>query len=188
MNQIFACFTFLLIFAFAKTEAQRLEYDIIWLGKVGKLHIHKTINEDTQQIETNSEVKLPFYKLNWITTASFKNGRLMASNYRQLLNDKKREYTEISMTSDSTWKMTNDLGHHSFIDIKNPFFVSRLYFEEPLKEQFVFSERYAQPLELINYGNGHYQLLLPDGNTCDYFYEDGKCKKVKAKNGKEPSN
>ncbi len=182
MNRLLTTILSILILS-SGVLSQQLEYDIIWLGKVGKLHISKTNLQDSLCIETNSEIKVPFYKLNWITSTTFTNGKLQTSNYRQLLNNKKREFTEITFTSDSLWQIITDAGRKSFIEIKHPFYVSRLYFEEPVHEHYVFSERFAMPLELINQGNGHYMLLLPDGNSCEYFYEGGKCTLVKAKNG-----
>ena len=54
---------FLFIISCFEAKSQKLEYDIIWLGKIGKLHINKTKKEAYSFIETNSEVKVPFYKL-----------------------------------------------------------------------------------------------------------------------------
>ena len=173
----------LLLISMEVIQAQTLEYDIIWLGKVGKLYIHIDQKNDSTFIETNSEVKLPFYRLNWITSTSAANGILNSSNYRQLLNDKKREYTEINQRSDSTWIVTDDEGKNEQIGIDNPFYVSKLYLQEPINEKYIFSERFGKALELENKGNGHYRLLLPDENYCEYFYENGVPKIVKAKNG-----
>ncbi len=160
-----------------------MEYDIVWLGKVGKLKISKTTDAKFVHIETDSEVKIPFFKLNWITNVNFVNGQLQSSNYRQLLNDKQKEVMEINQISDSAWQVIPGEGEKKAIEIHHPFYVSQLYFTEPTDVDHVFSERFAQTLELINHGNGHYKLLLPDDNHCEYFYENGHCKLVKAKNG-----
>lgn len=162
---------------------QQLEYDIIWLGKIGKLQIDKTDQDAYSTIETNSEVKIPFYRFNWITRASFFNGKLQTSDYEQLLNDEKREYTTIDQVNDSIWQIVNDAGKKEFISIKLQFNVSQLYFEEPVNEHYVFSERFGIPVEVEHKGKGQYRLLLPDKNYCDYFYEEGVCTTVKAKNG-----
>lgn len=174
---------FLLIVLGVEAKSQQLEYDIIWLGKIGKLHINKTKKEAHSFIETNSEVKVPFYKLNWITSTSVLDGQLQASNYAQLLNNKKREFTEIDYVTDDKWQIVNNNGHKEEIYIKHQFNVSDLYFEEPVNEKHIFSERYGEPLELVNKGHGQYRLLLPDKNYVDYFYKEGVCTTVKAKNG-----
>lgn len=174
---------FLMLIFCLQAHSQRLEYNIIWLGKIGKLHINKTNKDAYSSIETKSEVKIPFYKLNWITTTTEYNGLLQSSNYAQLLNDKKKEYTEIEHTNDSIWQVTFDNGNEDFISIKHKLKVSDLYFEEPVNEQHIFSERFGKPLELVNKGEGHYRLLLPEKNYCDFFYTEGICKIVKAKNG-----
>ena len=167
----------------AELHSQHLQYDIIWLGKIGKLSIVKTQNNRYTYIETNSEVKLPFYKLNWVTTAKEEDGQLRESNYAQLLNDKTREYTDIAYINDSSWQKQNDVGEKELIQINSELNVSDLYFEEPLNQSYIFSERFGRPIEIVDKGNSQYRLLLPDGNHCDFFYENGICINVKAKNG-----
>ena len=173
----------MLLFALSEVKSQQLQYDIIWLGKVGNLSINKTQNNEYSFIETNSEVRLPFYKLNWVTTTKVQNGQLLSSNYAQLLNNKKREYTDIEHLKDSSWQVINDVGKKEFIQIKNSFNVSDLYFREPINEKYIFSERFGVPIELVQTGDSEYRLLLPDGNHCDFFYKEGVCTNVKAKNG-----
>ena len=163
--------------------AQQLKYNIKWLGTIGKLIVSKSVADNALVIETNSEVKVPFYRLNWITTTTSRDGILQNSNYRQLLNDKKREFTEINFSKEQLWELTDSEGQKKSIDIAHQFYVSRLYFEEPIDQKYIFSERFGKSLELINHGNGHYKLLLPDDNYVEYFYDDGVCTLVKAKNG-----
>ena len=174
----------LFLLPFFQATGQHLEYDIHWLGKIGKLHIEKSESEDSVNIITNSVVKIPFYTFNWVTSTTTKNGKLKRADYQQLLNNKKREFTEISDLEDGKWKFVDNEGKESLIEISNPFFVSRLYFQEPVNINTIFSERFGTNLRLINHGNGHYKLLLPDDNYCEYFYEKGVCKIVKAKNGR----
>jgi len=160
-----------------------LVYDIHWFGKVGTLIIKQVQQNDTIIITTNSEVKVPFYKFNWVTSTSQNRGRLNSSSYAQLLNDQTKEFTEIQPTKTGKWMMTNDLGKKEEIEITHRFLVSMLYFKEPVNEKFVFSERFGQGLSIINLGDGHYKLMLPDDNYCEYFYENGVCTLVKARNG-----
>ncbi len=172
-------------FAASGLKAQHHEYDIvIWLGKIGKLHISQEQQDSLITIETNSEVKIPFYKINWITTVKLEeDGKYLESHYRQLLNGKRREFTEIKPFNDSLMQVVDDQGRASQIQIRTPFYVSKLYFEEPVGEEYIFSERFAKPLKLVKKGEGHYRLLLPDDNYIDYFYENGFCKMAEAING-----
>jgi len=160
-----------------------LVYDIHWFGKVGMLSINHIEQNDTIIITTKSEVKVPFYKFNWVTTTCQKNGELCSSSYSQLLNDQIREFTDIQLTKAGKWILTNDLGKKEEIIISQEFLVSMLYFKEPLNEKWVFSERFGQELSIINLGDSHYKLLLPDDNYCEYVYKNGVCTEVKAKNG-----
>lgn len=164
-------------------SAQKIEFDIMWFGKIGKLHINKVVEKEATFIETGSVVKIPFYKLSWETTISCINGKLKNSNYQQLLNDNKREYTEISMKTENLWQLTDNHGKQEIITIEHAFFVSDLYFKEPVHEEYIFSERFGKSLPIVNHGEGHYTLMLPDDNICEFFYENGICKIVKAKNG-----
>ncbi len=185
MKKIFfiVLFGLLMIFSSSSGFGQNLEYDIIWLGKIGKLSINKSGVEGLVSIKTNSEVKIPFYTFNWITSTTLIDGKLNSSAYSQLLNGGKREFTDIKQINDHSWQMTNEKGNTNQFSIDSHFYVSKLYFEEPVNINFVFSERFGQPLELLNEGNGHYRLILPEKNYCDYYYENGVCKTVKAKNG-----
>ncbi len=187
MNRSSSAFRYLYILLFfvpTQVLAQSsLTYDIHWFGKVGKLIINQVQINDTIIITTNSEVKVPFYKFNWVTTTSQNDGKLSSSSYSQLLNDQIREFTDIRSIKSGKWILTNDNGKKQEINITNKFLVSMLYFVEPLNEKYVFSERFGQDLSIINLGEGHYRLVLPDANYCDYFYENGVCTVVKAKNG-----
>ena len=157
-----------------KLHAQKLEFDIIWLGKIGKLHIQRTADEDSTCTSINSVVKIPFYKLSWATTLSTIDGKLATSIYQQLLNNNKREFTEITMKADNLWQLTDNEGKKETITIRHLFYVSDLYFKEPVNEAYIFSERFGRSLPIINNGNGHYTLMLPDDNDCEYFYEEQK--------------
>lgn len=184
VNISFSYLFFILNFVPLMVQGQsELIYDIHWFGKVGQLTIRQEHQNDTLTIITKSEVKVPFYKFNWITTTSQNNGKLSSSSYSQLLNDETREFTNIRPTKGGKWIMTNDLGKKEEIDITNKFLVSMLYIKEPLNEQYVFSERFGHGLAIINLGDGHYKLMLPDDNYCEYFYTNGVCTLVKAKNG-----
>lgn len=185
MNKLFSIMVFgaFLALSMNSVMGQKLEYDIIWLGKIGKLSINKSDTAGLVFIETNSEVKIPFYTFNWITSTTVLNGELKSSAYSQLLNGGEREFTEITQINSNSWQMTNEKGNANQINIHHLFYVSNLYFEEPININYVFSERFGEPLELLNQGDGHYRLLLPEQNYCDYYYENGICKTVKAKNG-----
>ncbi len=182
-NLLILFFIFFLALIVNQICAQPLEYNIIWFGKIGKLYINKTVKDDYAHIEINSEVKIPFVKLNWITSIESLNGKLKNANYSQLLNGKKREFTDITNINDSSWQMITEKGINNKIKVNQPFCTSRLYYEEPVDLEYVFSERFGKSLEIVDRGNGRYRLLLPDDNHCEYFYENGICKEVKAKNG-----
>ena len=172
------------IFLMCNAFGQKLEYDIIWLGKIGKLTIDIQEEKDSLWIYTNSEVKIPFYRLNWITETTSVDGKLQHSKYSQLLNNKCRESTNTRYMSKNNWEVDQD-GNNKIIAMDSCFYISMLYYKEPINETQIFSERFGTLLQLVDHGDGHYRLMLPDDNYCDYFYEDGICKRIKAINGKK---
>lgn len=166
--------------------AQQLQYDILWFGKIGSLKIDKHISNDSITIETLSEVRIPFYRFKWITTSTSFDGLLINSSYRQLINDDKREYTSIIFQQpDHRWHISQASSQDSAFVLNPCFFVSELYYTEPKGEKTIFSERFGSHLLIQQLEAGHYRLILPDNNYCDYFYENGVCVLVKAKNGRK---
>lgn len=55
-----------------------------------------------------------------------------------------------------------------------------LYFKEPKGVSFVFSNMYAEKLELKPMGSGKYQLITPDKKNSYYTYQNGKLVMVEA--------
>ncbi|HET7899277.1 MAG TPA: DUF6134 family protein, partial [Flavisolibacter sp.] len=53
-----------------------------------------------------------------------------------------------------------------------------LYTTEPLQYARVFSDNYQQFLLIQKQGDHHYQIIFPEGNSNDYYYENGICKRI----------
>ena len=56
-----------------------------------------------------------------------------------------------------------------------------LYATEPLSFTNVFSDNYNKFIPIVKLADHHYKLNFPDGNSNEYFYENGVCKRVKVK-------
>lgn len=56
-----------------------------------------------------------------------------------------------------------------------------LYTTEPVAFANVFSDNYKKFIPIVKLAEHHYKLTFPDGNSNEYFYENGICKKVKVK-------
>jgi hypothetical protein len=55
-----------------------------------------------------------------------------------------------------------------------------LYFKEPKGVTSVFSNMYAEKLQLKPMGGGKYQLITPDKKNSYYYYQNGKLVTVEA--------
>jgi hypothetical protein len=56
-----------------------------------------------------------------------------------------------------------------------------LYATEPVLYTNVFSDSYKKFIPIVKMADRHYKVTFPDGNSNEYFYENGICKKVKVK-------
>jgi hypothetical protein len=54
----------------------------------------------------------------------------------------------------------------------------QLLFQEPVNQQYVYSEYYQQDYLIETVEPHHYRVCMADGNTGDYFYKSGICYKV----------
>ena len=54
-----------------------------------------------------------------------------------------------------------------------------LYFQEPTPGTKIYSDSFQQLLQVERIGEGAYKIKLPDGNSCSYYYHDGRCTNIK---------
>ncbi|MFM8913694.1 MAG: DUF6134 family protein [Flammeovirgaceae bacterium] len=60
------------------------------------------------------------------------------------------------------------------------FCVFDLYFNEPKGLKSIFSNMYAQTLELVEVGEGKYEVITPDNKNTYYTYKSGRLISVEA--------
>lgn len=56
-----------------------------------------------------------------------------------------------------------------------------LYSLEPVYFTNVFSDNYQKFIPIVKLANHHYKVTFPDGNSNEYLYENGICRKVKVR-------
>jgi len=61
------------------------------------------------------------------------------------------------------------------------FSMTMLYTTEPVDKQFVYSEFHQQLVAVEKIGEHIYRIKLPDGQTGEYYYENGICVKIDTK-------
>lgn len=57
-----------------------------------------------------------------------------------------------------------------------------LYATEPVTSTSVFCDNYKKFIPLEKLADHRYRLTFPDGNSNEYYYENGVCKRVRVKN------
>jgi hypothetical protein len=56
--------------------------------------------------------------------------------------------------------------------------MTRLFVQEPLAEEQVFSDRFTQWIPIERLGKHQYKVELPNGSDNIFTYENGKCTSV----------
>lgn len=108
----------------------------------------------------------------------FQRGSLSTSNSGVYMNDELQDSTSLSKEPDyyRLFKYPDD--HDLLNDTELDFSTAKLYFQEPVGIQRVYSERFLQYCELEAQEGHRYKLSLPDNKTNYYTYKDQQLVKV----------
>lgn len=182
--RLFILLLFLQVSSAAWSQEKQLRYSINRQGqKVGELTFRQTTedNKTTYAIESLVKVSmvLSFTVQAWESSV-YENNVLQSSalvrhvNGKQKINKKiKNNGTGLTVINEGTEK-----------ELKNfrvKYSTHCLYTTEPVTFTNVFSDNYQKFIPIVKLANNHYRLTFPDGNSNEYFYENGVCKKVKVK-------
>lgn len=170
----------LIILFSSLSEGQILKYEIL-LGQkpVGTLEVSPTnLKSDNYAIKMDAQMSFPFMKVSSVFDVQYQNGVLWQSAMVQKSNDKIREQSTIIRKGD-TYQMNID-GKSETLAGKVTYSITKLYHFEPKGIKRVFSERYGEYATIAEIAPHHYELLLPDGKTNQYRYENGICVEMTA--------
>lgn len=174
--QISLCF-FAVLCQANRVSAQKLNYDI-YRGdsKIGT--IDATRNADGAHEEFNVIADVTFrvvFKYNRQTKleVSYQEDRLNASTSKTVMNEELKELSKLEQTGNhyKCFKHPDE----SF-ELQSPihFTAVKLYFEEPVGIDKVFSESFLAYCDLQNMGDHRYKLTLPGKRVNYYTYKDNK--------------
>jgi len=179
-KNFFLLASFLLVGTITHAQKQEVLFDVIYKDeKVGVLHAQETKTESKSfkllTIETNTTfLFIPIHMESEVTTTQ-KNGILTEGTaYR---NASRKSNDVIATVTKIGYKLYQRERNGVKDKIRNQritYCVVDLYFKEPLGVTKVFSNMYAQMLELKRMDNGQYQLITPDNNNSLYSYKNGK--------------
>lgn len=144
--------------------------------QMGDLHATKTkgskekyLMESKIKIEKMIKVDL-FYKIE----AIFEKNILLLSNAFESANGKEHTNSETKKsTSGYTVKTKKEIKTISHKGITNN--LCKLYFEEPIGINSVWSDTFGELLTIKPAGEHRYELILPNGKSSFYSYFKGIC-------------
>ena len=185
-KNLFLIASFLLVGTITRAQKQEVFFDVIYKDeKVGVLHAEETKTESKSfkllTIETKTSfLFIPIHMESEVTTTQ-KNGILIeGSAYRNA----SRKSSDVTATVTKTGYKLYQRERNGVKDkIRNQhisYCVVDLYFQEPLGVTKVFSNMYAQMLELKRMDDGQYQLITPDNNNSIYSYRNGRLISIEA--------
>ncbi len=176
----------LLIFFFTLcfSQEQNLHYTINRNGKkVGDLSFQKRKAGAITTYNIASEVKVNMILSVTVKAKEqsvYKNDLLQSSSLVRHVNGRQKVNKQIK--NNGTGLTVFDEGAHR--ELKNysvKYNTHCLYTIEPTYYTNVFSDNYQKFIPIVKIANQHYKLTFPDGNSNEYFYENGICRKVKVK-------
>lgn len=103
-------------------------------------------------------------------------GMYSSSRFKYVLNEDVKEENWISCNSKECYVYEND-EVSKVINAPSNLTAMQLYFNEPMKGDQVFSERFCDsyPVELDGLG---YKIDFPGGSTNKYYYKNGFCYQI----------
>jgi len=172
--------SFLLTGTFAHAQNEETFFDVIYKDeKIGVLHAKETMlkSKSFKLLTTETSTTflfIPIHMESEVTTTQ-KNGILIEGTaYR---NASRKSNDVIATVTKRGFKRYQRERNGVTDIIRNQrltYCVIDLYFKEPVGITHVFSNMYAQMLDLKRMDKGQYQLTTPDNNNSLYSYRNGK--------------
>jgi hypothetical protein len=165
-------------------QEQSLQYAINRHGKkVGDLNFQQVKAGTRTTYNIRSEVKV-----NMVLSIDVKareqsvyvNDVLQSSTVVRHVNGKEKANKQIKNNGQGL-TVTEDGSETVLKNYSVKFNVHCLYTTEPISYTNVFSDNYKKFIPIVKVADRHYKITFPDGNSNEYFYENGICKKVKVR-------
>jgi len=179
-KNFFLLASFLLVGTITHAQKQEVFFDVIYKDeKVGVLHAKETKTKSKSfkllTIETNTTfLFIPIHMESEVTTIH-ENGILMKGTaFRNASRQSSDVIATVTKIGFNLYKRERNGVKDKIRNQRITYCVVDLYFKEPLGVTKVFSNMYAQMLELKSMDNGQYQLITPDNNNSLYSYRNGK--------------
>jgi len=165
----------------AKAQEKNLSYNIKrGSNKVGAMNLKEVRSGSKISLDLESEVKASFifsFKASGIEKAVFDNGILVYSSIYQKLNGSEKINKQTKLVGKNyivTNKGTQENLEHTAIY----YTMVCLYTHEPIKTNRIYSDKFQKYLNIETIADHHYKINFPDGNSNEYYYQNGICTKI----------
>jgi hypothetical protein len=179
---VFACLFFAATVSFS--QEQKLFYAVQRNGKkVGDLSFRslRAGTKITYRIQSEVNVKMLLsISVKALEQSVYENEVMQSSSVVRHVNGKEKANKQIRNNGKGLTVSENGENR----ELKNylvKFNTHCLYSTEPVHYTNVFADNYQQFVPIVKIADHHYRIAFPDGNSNDYFYEKGICRKVKVK-------
>ncbi len=165
-----------------RAQERSLNYNIVRNGKsIGWTRLHETRHENSILIKLESEIKTRFilqFNISTKEEVSLNSGIITYASQYRVMNGDIKENKSLRLTGDGyEVSKGKDIQRLTFTTLKKN--MLSLFFEEPVNNSKVFSDKFQRMLEVHKISEAGYKINLPDGNSSSYYYENGVCVKVK---------
>lgn len=172
----------LLVSCILFSQSRLLNYKIIRNGnESGWVKLNKNVNGKTSIISMASEIKIKMIILFTVISNEYvesKDTQLIHCYVFRKVNGSIKADVHTRFTG-NTYEKESASGKEKLNFQPAGFTVLDLYFQEPSGVAKAYSASHQQNLSIKRQKAGVYKLYLPNGDTNEYYYENGLCVKVK---------
>lgn len=154
----------------------------IYYGKnnIGFLKITETRQAENTRIDVQSEIeaRLIFtYTATGAESYTYRNDTLVSSELFRMVNDRVRLKQKM-VRSGKHYQVTGP-DFQKILDVEHVRFnLTRLFLQEPLGIDRVFSDRFGQWVPVTRTRTHQYEVVLPNHSRTIFSYSEGKCLSV----------
>jgi hypothetical protein len=164
-------------------QDRRLVYAVKNDGKqVGTMTVNETKAGTKRNLKLYSDIKTTFlftFAAKAIEEAEYLNGKLMNSYIFQTLNGSEKVNTKTRFVNNSYMVFSG--GSERRIPASAIYYnMVCLYTQEPVSVNQVYSDKFQKFLPIQRLGKQHYKIDFPDGNSNQYYYQNGICRRIES--------